>query len=54
MFHSQYYLNEKGNSCCSAIGAFNDEAVRDVMQLPENEEPLYIMPVGQYYHRAEL
>jgi len=37
-----------------AIGAFNDEAVRNVMQLPENEEPLYIMPVGQYYHRAEL
>lgn len=37
-----------------AIGAFNDQAVRNVMQLPENEEPLYIMPVGQYYHRAEF
>lgn len=37
-----------------AIGAFNDEAVRTVMQLPANEEPLYIMPVGQYYHRLEF
>ncbi len=37
-----------------AIGAFNDQAVRNVMQLPENEEPLYIMPVGQYFRRAEF
>ncbi|MDX9728107.1 MAG: SagB/ThcOx family dehydrogenase [Bacteroidales bacterium] len=37
-----------------AIGAFNDEAVRNIMQLPENEEPLYIMPVGQYYHKTEF
>ncbi len=31
-----------------AIGAFNDLKVREVMQLPEEEEPLYIMPVGKY------
>lgn len=37
-----------------AIGAFNDAEVRAVMQLPENEEPLYIMPIGQYYHRSEF
>jgi len=37
-----------------AIGAFNDAEVRAVMQLPENEEPLYIMPIGQYYHRPEF
>ncbi len=32
-----------------AIGAFNDEKVAAVMQLPEEEEPLYIMPIGRYY-----
>jgi len=30
-----------------AIGAFNDEMVKAVMQLPENEVPLYIMPIGK-------
>lgn len=29
-----------------AIGAFDDATVKAVMQLPELEEPLYIMPVG--------
>ncbi len=29
------------------IGAFYDEQVRDILQLPQNEEPLYIMPVGK-------
>jgi SagB-type dehydrogenase family enzyme len=29
------------------IGAFNDEKVREVMQLPAEEEPLYMMPVGK-------
>ncbi|MBI5779740.1 MAG: SagB/ThcOx family dehydrogenase [Planctomycetes bacterium] len=28
------------------IGAFNDEAVKDVLALPDNESPLYIIPVG--------
>ena len=30
-----------------AIGAFHDSRVRAVMQLPEEEEPLYIMPIGK-------
>jgi len=32
-----------------AIGAFNDKKVAEAMQLPEEEEPLYIMPIGRYY-----
>lgn len=30
-----------------AIGAFTDSKVTEVMQLPENEVPLYIMPIGR-------
>lgn len=37
-----------------AIGAFNDEKVREVMQLPEREIPLYIMPFGYYYNKPEF
>lgn len=37
-----------------AIGAFDDAAVRAVMQLPEEEEPLYIMPVGKYFDVSEF
>ncbi|MGQ9706320.1 MAG: SagB/ThcOx family dehydrogenase [bacterium] len=29
------------------IGAFNDEKVKKVLNLPEDEQPLYIMPVGK-------
>ncbi len=29
------------------IGAFADQAVREVVQLPESEHPLYLMPVGR-------
>ena len=29
------------------IGAFYDDQIKEVMKLPENEEPLYIMPVGR-------
>ena len=31
-----------------AIGAFLDEHITKLMQLPKEEEPLYIMPVGYY------
>ena len=31
-----------------AVGAFNDDMVRYTLQLPANEIPLYIMPVGKY------
>lgn len=31
-----------------AVGAFTDDMVSIVMQLPEDEEPLYIMPIGKY------
>ena len=29
------------------IGAFYDDQVKEVLNLPEDEEPLYIMPVGR-------
>ncbi|MFO8001827.1 MAG: SagB/ThcOx family dehydrogenase [Marinilabilia sp.] len=29
------------------IGAFDDNSVRNVMNMPEEEDPLYIIPVGQ-------
>ena len=32
-----------------AIGAFNDGRVRQILNLPANEEPLYLMPIGYYY-----
>jgi len=31
-----------------AIGAFTDDRVGNVLQLPANEVPLYLMPVGHY------
>jgi len=31
-----------------AIGAFTDNRVKQVLQLPANEEPLYIMPIGYF------
>nr|MBP7412055.1 SagB/ThcOx family dehydrogenase [Methanoculleus sp.] len=30
-----------------AIGAFDDDRVREVLMLPENMTPLYLMPVGR-------
>ena len=30
------------------IGAFTDAQVKKIMNLPDNEQPLYIMPVGKY------
>jgi len=32
-----------------AVGAFDDEQVSIVLDLPPEEEPLYIIPVGYYY-----
>jgi len=29
------------------VGAFYDEQVKEVMNLPENEQPLYIVPIGR-------
>lgn len=29
------------------IGAFDDDAVKEVLKMPEGEQPLYIMPVGR-------
>ena len=31
-----------------AIGAFTDEDIAKILNLPKNEEPLYIMPIGHY------
>ncbi len=30
-----------------AIGAFNEKKIKKILKLPENEKPLYIMPVGK-------
>ena len=32
-----------------AIGAFTDERVSELLELPADEAPLYIMPVGYFY-----
>jgi nitroreductase len=29
------------------IGAFHDDQVKDIVGLPENESPLYVIPVGK-------
>jgi SagB-type dehydrogenase family enzyme len=36
---------ELGIGTCS-VGAFDDEEVKQVLKLPANEEPLYILPLG--------
>ncbi len=37
-----------------AVGAFYDEDVRKILELPERETPIYIMPVGRPAVRYEL
>jgi nitroreductase len=29
-----------------AIGAFTDSSVRDILDIPADEDPLYFLPVG--------
>lgn len=43
-----YLQAEALNLGTCAIGSFSDDEVVRILQLPENEEPLYIMPVGYY------
>jgi len=43
-----YLQAEALNLGTCSIGAFNDGRVSQVLQMPENEEPLYIMPLGNY------
>jgi SagB-type dehydrogenase family enzyme len=31
-----------------AIGAFTDSSVKKILNLPDKEEPLYLMPIGYY------
>ena len=42
-----YLQAEAMNLGTVVIGAFSDEPVKQVLNLPEDEEPLYIMPVGR-------
>ena len=44
-----YLQAETLNLGTCAIGAFTDEQVAELMQLPEEEITLYIMPIGYYY-----
>ena len=44
-----YLQVESLNMGTCAIGAFSDDKLAEVMQLPEEEVPLYIMPIGFYY-----
>ena len=50
--HSAQNIYLQAEALClgtCAVGAFNDSRVSQVLQMSENEEPLYIMPLGNYY-----
>ena len=32
---------------CVVVGAFSDGEVKRIINMPEEEQPLYIMPVGR-------
>lgn len=44
-----YMQAEALNLGTCAIGAFSDDKIAEILQLPEEEVPLYIMPLGHYY-----
>jgi len=44
-----YLQAEALNLGTCAIGAFSDDRVAELFELPEEEVPLYIMPIGYYY-----
>jgi nitroreductase len=31
------------------VGAFDDEWVKEIVGMPEDEEPLYIIPIGRQF-----
>ena len=50
--HSAQNIYLQAEALClgtCAVGAFNDSRVSQMLQMSENEEPLYIMPLGNYY-----
>jgi len=49
-----YLQAEALNLGTCAIAAFNDKLVAKFLQLPKEEEPLYIMPIGYYLNEAGL
>lgn len=49
-----YLQVEALNLGTCAVGAFNDSKISEVLQLPTDEEPLYIMPIGQYLRQREF
>jgi hypothetical protein len=49
-FHSLLHLLQTEKSLywgSVTVGAFDDAAVRNVLQLPESEAPFYLLPVGR-------
>jgi len=49
-----YLQAETLNLGTCAIGAFVDSKMAELLQLTEEEEPLYIMPVGHYNRRPQM